>query len=74
MEDVIQQFEADFKAWLENAYRNSDEQDEIKKLNHIEKNADQYVDRYLLETDLIAGDLALSVQHVLDEFIQSKVK
>lgn len=74
MEDIIQQFEKDFKAWLENKYLLSGEPDQIKKLNDIEKVAEQYVDRYLLETNLIAGDLAVSVQHVLDDFIQSKTK
>lgn len=73
MEDLIPQFEKDFKAWLENQYTVSDEQDQIKKLNDIEKSADGFVDRYILETDLIAGDLSLSAQHVLDEFIKSKI-
>ena len=74
MDDIIQLFEKDFKAWLENKYLLSGEPDQIKKLNDIEKDAEQYVDRYLLETNLIAGDLALSVQHVLDDFMRSKTK
>jgi hypothetical protein len=74
MEDIIQQFEKDFKAWLENKYILSGEPDQVKKLNDIEKASEEYVDRYLLQTNLIAGDLALSVQHVLDEFIRTKMK
>lgn len=74
MEDIIQQFEKDFKAWLENKYILSGEPDQVKKLNDIEKASEEYVDRYLLETSLIAGDLALCVQHVLDEFIRTNMK
>ena len=74
MEDIIQQFEKDFKTWLENKYIISGEPDQVKKLNDIEKAADEYVDRYLLETDLIAGDLSISVQHVLDDFIKAKME
>ena len=74
MDDTIQQFKKDFKCWLENKYILSGEPDQVKKLNEIEKAAEQYVDRYLLETDLIAGDLALPVQHVLDDFIKAKTK
>lgn len=73
MDHIIQQFEKDFRAWLENKYIVSDEQDQVKKINDIEKSADRFVDSYILETDLIAGDLSLSVQHVLDNFIKSKV-
>lgn len=73
MEDIIQQFEQDFKAWLESKYRVSDQQDQVEKLNAIEKAAEKYVDNYLLETNLIAGDLALSVQHILDEFMRMKL-
>lgn len=73
MEDIIQQFEQDFKAWLESKYRVSDQQDQIAKLNDIEIAAEKYVDNYLLETNLIAGDLALSVQHILDEFMRMKL-
>ncbi len=73
MNDLIQQFEIDLRAFLENTYSVSDQEDEIKKLDTIEKTAADFVDRYLLETDLIAGDVALSVQHVLDDFIKSKI-
>ncbi|MDR6764353.1 hypothetical protein J2Y38_004586 [Flavobacterium sp. 2755] len=73
MDHIKQQFEKDFRGWLENKYRVSDEQDQIKKLNDIEKAADGFVDRYILESELIAGDLSLSVQHILDEFIKSKI-
>lgn len=72
MDHIKQQFEKDFRGWLENKYRVSDEQDQIKKLNDIEKAADGFVDRYILESELIAGDLSLSV-HILDEFIKSKI-
>ena len=73
MEDVIREFEKDFKAWLESKYIVSDKQDQVEKLNDIEKAAEKYVDNYLLETNLIAGDLALAVQHILDEFIRMKL-
>jgi len=73
MDNLIQKFEIDLRAFLENTYSVSDQEDEIKKLDTIEKTAADFVDRYLLETDLIAGDVALSVQHVLDDFIKSKI-
>lgn len=71
--NILEQFEKDFRAFLENTYNSSQEQDEVKKLDNIEKEAAvDYVDRYLLETDLIAGDVAISIQHVLNDFIKSK--
>lgn len=74
MEEVIKQFEVGLKAHLESTYTIFKEEDEFKKINDIEKTVNDFVDRYLLETNLIAGDVALSVQHVLDEFIQSKIQ
>lgn len=74
MDDIIQQFEKYFKAWLENKYILSGEPDQVKKLNDIEKASDEYVDRYLLETNLIARDLAFSIQHILDDFIRTNMK
>lgn len=75
MEEVIKQFEIGLRAHLESTYTIFDEQeDEIKKLDDIEKTVNDFVDRYLLETNLIAGDVAVSTQRVVDEFIQSKVK
>lgn len=75
MEEVIKQFEIGLRAHLESTYTIFDEQeDEIKKLDDIEKTVNDFVDRYLLETNLIAGDVAASTQSVVDEFIQSKVK
>lgn len=73
-DSIRKQFEIGLKAHLESTYLILDEQDEIKKLNEIEKTVNDFVDSYLLETHLIAGDVALSVQHVVDEFIKSKVK
>lgn len=75
MEEVIKQFEIGLRAHLESTYTIFDEQeDEIKKLDDIEKTVNDFVDRYLLETNLIAGDVAVTTQSVVDEFIQSKVK
>lgn len=74
MEDVIKQFEIGLKAHLESTYTIFDEQDEIKKLVDIEKTVNDFVDSYLLETNLIAGDVALSVQHVVDDFVKSKLE
>jgi hypothetical protein len=75
MEDIIKQFEIGLKAHLESTYSILDEENnEIKKLDDIEKTVDDFVDTYLLETNLIAGDVARSVQHVVDAFIQSKIK
>ena len=73
MEDKIKQFEIDLRAYLQSTFNVSEEQDEIKKIDEIEKSVNDYVDNYLLETDLIAGDVALSVQHILDEFVKSKI-
>ena len=74
MEEVIKQFEIGLRAHLESTYTIFDEQeDEIKKLDDIEKTVNDFVDSYLLETNLIAGDVAVSTQRVVDEFIQSKV-
>jgi hypothetical protein len=75
MEDIIKQFEIGLKVHLESTYSILDEENnEIKKLDDIEKTVDDFVDTYLLETNLIAGDVARSVQHVVDAFIQSKIK
>ena len=74
MEDVIKQFETDLKGYLNKTFNTSDEQDEIKKIDDLEKTVNEYVDNYLLETNLIAGDVAPSVQHIVDEFIRSKIK
>lgn len=74
MEDKIKQFESDLRAYLQTTFTVSEEQDEIEKIDEIEKTVNDYVDNYLLETDLIAGDVALSVQHILDEFVQSKMR
>jgi hypothetical protein len=73
MEDEIKQFEQDLKVHLERTFNASQEQDEIQRLENVEKTAEDYVDNYLLQTNLIAGDVALSVQHVLNEFIQSRI-
>lgn len=73
MEDKIKQFEINLRAYLQSTFNVSEEQDEIKKIDEIEKSVNDYVDNYLLETDLIAGDVALSVQHILDEFVKSKI-
>ena len=74
MEDVIKQFEIGLKAHLESTYSIFDEQqDDIKKIDNIEKTVNDFVDTYLLETNLIAGDVALSVQRVVDEFVESKI-
>ena len=74
MEEVIKQFEIGLRAHLESTYTIFNEQeDEIKKLDDIEKTVNDFVDSYLLETNLIAGDVAVSTQRVVDEFIQSKV-
>ena len=73
MEDKIKQFEIDLRAYLQTTFNISEEQDEIKKIDEIEKTVNDYVDNYLLETDLIAGDVALSVQHILDEYVKSKI-
>jgi hypothetical protein len=74
MEDVIKQFEIGLKAHLESTYSIFDEQqDDIKKIDDIEKTVNDFVDTYLLETNLIAGDVALSVQRLVDEFVESKI-
>jgi len=73
MEDIIKQFETGLKAHLESTYNLIDEQDEIKKIDNIEKTVSDFVDRYLLETDLIAGDVAAATQRIVDAFVQSKI-
>jgi hypothetical protein len=75
MEEVIKQFEIGLRAHLESTYTIFDEQDdEIKKLDDIEKTVNDFVDSYLLETNLIAGDVAVPTQRVVDDFVQSKIK
>ena len=75
MEDeIIKQFEIGLRAHLESTYSIlAEQQDEIKKIDDIEKTVNDFVDTYLLETNLIAGDVAHSVQHIVDEFVQSKM-
>jgi predicted AAA+ superfamily ATPase len=75
MEDIIKQFEIGLKAHLESTYTIFDtQQDEIQKLDEIEKTVNDFVDTYLLETNLIAGDVSASIQRIVDEFVQSKIK
>lgn len=74
MEDVIKHFEIGLKAHLESTDTLLDEQDEIKKIHDIEKTVNSFVDSYLLETNLIAGDVSVAVQRVVDDFVQSKIK
>ena len=47
---------------------------DIEKIDDLEKTVNEYVDNYLLEINLIAGDVAPSVKHIVDEFIRSKIK
>jgi hypothetical protein len=74
MEDIIKQFEIGLKAHLESTYPIFNEQDEITKIDRIEKTVNDFVDTYLLETNLISGDVAVSIQRVVDNFVQSKIK
>lgn len=74
MEDEIKQFEQDLRAHLQSTFNASQEQNELERLDNMEKTAEGYVDNYLLGTNLIAGDVALAVEHVLNEFIASKIK
>ncbi|TDP00246.1 MULTISPECIES: hypothetical protein [unclassified Flavobacterium] len=73
MEDIIKQFEIGLRAHLESTYAIFNDQDELKKIDDIEKTVNDFVDSYLLETNLIAGDVAVSAQRVVDDFIQSKI-
>lgn len=74
MEDIIKQFEIGLKAHLESTYSIFNEQDEITKIDRIEKTVNDFVDTYLLETNLISGDVAVSIGRVVDDFVQSKIK
>lgn len=74
MKDLIQQFEKDLRAHLENTYNASLEGDEVKKINAAEKTVYDFVDHYLLESDLIAVEVELPAQRVLEEFLKSKIK
>jgi len=47
----------------------------LKRFNETEKAAFSFIDGYLLNSpDLIAGDVEHTVQHILNEFMESKVK
>ena len=74
MKDLIEQFKNDLRAHLENAYNASLEGDEVKKINAAEKTVYDFVDNYLLESDLIAVEVELPAQYVLEEFLKSKIK
>jgi replication fork clamp-binding protein CrfC len=73
MEHIIKQFEIGLRAHLESAYAIINDQDELKKIDDIEKTVNDFVDSYLLETNLIAGDVAASTQRVVDNFIHRKI-
>ena len=74
MEEIIAQFEIDFKTHLENSFAASSEQDPIQKLNETEQTVFEYIDNYLLGTPLIAKDVERSAQKILDEFALTKIK
>lgn len=73
MEDLIEQFRRDLKAHLESTFLASDQEDPIERLVETEKTVFDYVDNYLLESTLIAGDVERSTQQVLDQFAKSKM-
>lgn len=73
MEDIIKQFEIGLRAHLESTYVIINDQDELKKIDDIEKTVNDFVDSYLLETNLIAADVAASTQRVVDNFIHRKI-
>lgn len=73
MEDIIKQFEIGLRAHLESTYVIINDQDELKKIDDIEKTVNDFVDSYLLETNLIAADVAASTQRVVDHFIHQKI-
>ncbi|MFD1604480.1 hypothetical protein ACFSJW_13810 [Flavobacterium artemisiae] len=74
MNDLIEQFESELKAFLEFRYNLSLQQDTAERFNETEKAAFAFVDDYLLKSpDLIAGDVERSTQNILNDFINKKI-
>ncbi|MDP5199799.1 hypothetical protein [Flavobacterium sp. DG2-3] len=75
MNEAIEQFESELKAFLEFRYNLSAAQDSAERFNETEKAAFAFVDDYLLKSsELIAGDVEASVQRILNEFIDSRME
>ncbi|WP_343613987.1 hypothetical protein [Flavobacterium sp.] len=75
MNDLIEQFESELKAFLEFRYNLSLQQNTAERFNETEKAAFDFVDDYLLNTpDLIAGDVEKSIQNILNDFIDKKIR
>jgi len=73
MNDLLENFESELKAYLEFKYNLSGKQDTVERINETEKTAFEFVDHYLLNSpNLIAKDVEVATQRILDEFIRSK--
>nr|WP_294781263.1 hypothetical protein [uncultured Flavobacterium sp.] len=73
MNDLLEKFESELRAYLEFSYNSSEKQDTVERFNETEKAAFEFVDKYLLNSpDLIARDVEVSTQRIIDEFIRSK--
>ncbi len=75
MNDLLEQFEAELRSFLEFRYNLSLQQDTAERFNDTERAAFAFIDDYLLKSpDLIAGDVQRSAQQILNEFMDSKLK
>ncbi len=75
MNDAIQQFESELRAFLEFSYNASTLTDSAARFNETEKAVFAFVDNYILNSpDLIAGDVEKSTHDLLNEFINSKLE
>ncbi|WP_125721786.1 hypothetical protein [Flavobacterium ustbae] len=75
MNESIEKFELELQAFLEFRYNLSAAQDSAERFNETEKATFAFVDDYLLKSpNLIAGDVEASVQRILNEFIDSRMK
>jgi hypothetical protein len=75
MEDLIEKFEGELKAFLEFRYNLSLKQDTAERFYETEQAAFVFVDDYLLKSsDLIARDVERSTERILNEFIDKKVQ
>ncbi|HEY1197090.1 hypothetical protein [Flavobacterium sp.] len=75
MENVIEKFEVELKAFLEFRYNLSLKQDTVERFYETEQAAFAFVDDYLLKSsDLIASDVERSTERILNEFIDKKVQ
>lgn len=75
MNDQLQKFESELRAFIEFKYNSSPAQHTVERFNETEQAVFVFIDEYLLNApDLTAGDVERSAHNILNDFIASKIK